>query len=212
MKMNKKKWHQVLKLVIVISALLGVALGIIDAGGSFAGLGYFTNQANVFIGLVYLYFIFLSREDEEPFLSILYVSVVAIIITGLVYHILLNPTLERSQEGLALWTDILVHSLTPLLVILERLLYGRSAIFKSKHILMAFIFPLYYLIFTWIYASLGGVFGQGTDYESKYPYFFLNFNEYGYGYFVLVMFFILLISYLVYFINHKKSQMKKGGI
>lgn len=193
--------HPGLKVLIVLSSGLGVLLYIIQDDWSLNPLAYFTNQSNLLVFMVYLFLLFNSKSKNGLFTIILYQTVLAIVITGLVYHFILSPTFEGSSD-LNPIPNILVHSLTPLLVVVERLIFGDKHILNRWHPIYFLTFPLVYYIFTLVYASFGGLFGIGTEYESKYPYFFLNIKAYGVLYFILVIVLFVLIGYLMVFINH----------
>ena len=101
--------------------------------------------------------------------------------------------------------QILVHTLTPILVLLDFIFFSNHQKNKIYEPFYNLTFPLLYWIFTLVFVALGGNF-NGSTYESDYPYFFLNFPESGVGYFILVLVFILIISFILYFIEYLISN------
>jgi small-conductance mechanosensitive channel len=114
-------------------------------------------------------------------------------------------------------SDFLVHTLTPILVLLEIIFYQRKGLVKVYYPLIWLVFPLLYWIFTLVYVALGGNF-NGETYVSDYPYFFLNFADNGYWGFILVLVFILFIGYLIYYIDktvylrQQRREVENGDI
>lgn len=204
------KIHTLLKLLIVVSSGTGVFLSIYYANFSLTTLTYFTNQSNLLIFILYIFYLFIKKY-KEPYITILYQGVLAIILTGVVYHLMLRPHIDPETFELNFWVDLLVHTITPILVIVERIIYGTKGILRTSHPLKWLAFPLFYYLFVLVYGFLGGYYHQGTEHQSKYPYFFLNIQEEGFFYFSLVLVLILMIGYLmvlfnrmIFFINHKK--------
>lgn len=198
---KKHTWHQVFKLLVIISSGLGITLTLVEAGGSLRPFAYFTNQSNLLVFIVYTYFIFNHKAYHEPFITLLYQVVLAIVLTAVVYHIMLRPFIDEASYSSNSITDLLVHTFTPLLVVIERYFFSVKGILQKSHPLYWLIFPLVYFIFTLVYAALGGIYQAGTENASKYPYFFLNFEESGYGYFILVFIIVLVIGYTIYYFN-----------
>ena len=198
-----KNFHRSIKLLIIISSGLGVFLNVIQENFSFNPLLYFTHQSNLLVFIVYIFYLFRDKKHKQKEITILYQAVVAIVLTSLVYHAMLRPILDNTTifgNGLV---DILVHTITPILVVIERLVFSKKGVIQRKQPLLWLSFPMFYFVFTIIYSSLGGIYHEGTEYESKFPYFFLNFRENGIGYFFLVILLVLMIGYSIYFFNRK---------
>ncbi|QWC00526.1 Pr6Pr family membrane protein [Mycoplasmatota bacterium] len=201
--------HNTIKVLIIISSGLGVVLNIIQSNMSLYSLTYFTHQSNLFVFLVYLIFLFINHKNHRLFVVVFYQAIVGIVLTAMVYHLMLRPSLMGSSFEANDLVDILVHTLTPILVILERLFFSEKQILKRNYPLMWLAFPFVYYLFTIIYVIAGGIFNRGTEFESRYPYFFLNFEENGIVYFLLVILLILSIGYSMYFLNRKPLIRKR---
>jgi len=199
--LSKHTWHNLFKIFIILCSGLGLTLTIVNADGSLRSFAYFTNQSNLLVFLIYCYFLFNHKTYHEPFITILYQVVVAIVLTSIVYHLMLRPYIDETTYASSSLTDLLVHSFTPFLVVIERLIFSVKGIIQKSHPLYWLIFPLFYYVFSLIYGALGGLYQVGTENESRYPYFFLNFGESGVVYFLFVLVLILLIGYGIYYIN-----------
>lgn len=205
----KEHFHKSIKILIIISSGLGVFLNVIQEGFSFNSLIYFTQQSNLLVFIVYLIFLFYDKKFNHRDITILYQAVVAIVLTGFVYHFMLRPILDNTSILGNGFSDILVHTITPILVIFERWKFSKKDVIQRKQPIYWLVFPMFYFVFTIVYAALGGVFHKGTEYESNYPYFFLNFDENGFGYFIGVVVLVLLIGYSIYFLNRRILTRKR---
>ncbi|RLK52778.1 Pr6Pr family membrane protein [Microbacterium telephonicum] len=103
----------------------------------------------------------------------------AITVTMLIYLIVLVPsTFEQpgTYEPFTL-TDNLVHIITPVLVIVDWLLFVPKGKVRGYDPFL-WALPAYaYLAFAFVYSALGGRFGGGT----VYPYPFMNVDVHGVG-------------------------------
>jgi hypothetical protein len=200
--------HQVFKALIIISSGLGLLLSFIESN-DLSPMLYFTNQSNLFIFIVYLVFLVKHNNYHEPYISILYQAVLAIVLTGIVYHLMLRPYIDPSVYSPNSLSNLLVHTFTPIFVVIERIVFSRKGILQRKHPFIWLSFPMLYYVFVLVYGTFGGKFHSGTDYASKYPYFFLNIGEEGIGYFLLVILFIIVIGQLIYLSNRYIFTWKK---
>jgi len=130
--------------------------------------------------------------------------VLMIIITALVYHIVLASSdfIMSFDYGLHSLPDILVHYFTPIMFMLDWLLFDKKGQVKRLDPLKWLILPGLYLIFAVIRAQVGPpipMFGR----MMRYPYPFLDVDYYGLGQvginvLVLIAGFIFL-GYIFYF-------------
>ncbi|MCF7924473.1 MAG: Pr6Pr family membrane protein [Candidatus Izimaplasma sp.] len=214
--MNKMHINKTIKFLIVISSGLGISLTLIDLGFSLSPFKYFTHLSNLFVLSIYLMIFFKIKHKSKLFTIIKYQAVVSIVLTGLIYNFVLRPSINSIDYEVNSLADILVHTLTPILVIFDNLFFSKKGIIKRKYPLYWLIFPLIYYLCTLIYSFFGGKFHLGTSYESNYPYFFLNISEYGFGYFIIIVLIILVIGYTIFYINNflykDKEERKNGSI
>ena len=203
------RYEKIFKILIIITATVGFLLSTFSYESPLKQYAYFTIQSNILVAVVYLTLV-IKKDKSSLLLIIKNQATLAIILTGLVYNLMLRPYLDGIDYNPNSLSDLLVHTLTPILVLTDFIVFtknGKMTIFEPLYYL---IFPLIYWIFTIVYVALGGNFNFDTE-ESNYPYFFLNFEKFGIGYFLLVLGFIILIGYLLYFLN-KTILKKKGGI
>jgi len=207
---NKNLVKSIFRTIIIISATTGFILNSLGSTTPFKQFAYFTLQSNVLVAIVYLVLL-LKKEENKVLRIVRNQTVVAIILTGLVYNLMLRPYISGNDYSPDTLSDILVHTLTPILVLLDFLFFSNCQKRRIYEPFYNLIFPMFYWIFTIIFVVLGGNF-NGSTYESNYPYFFLNFPESGVGYFILVIVFIIIISFLLYFIEGfiSKKLRKKG--
>lgn len=201
----KETYNKIFKLIILVAALLGVILHTVQSETPLQSFTYFTLQSNLLVVIVYL--MMLLREFKSRLFQIIYnQTVIAIVLTGIVFNLLLRPTLGSIDYEVDSLSDILIHSLVPGLVLIDRFVFGKVGTIKKYDPIIYLSFPLFYWLFSMFYIVLGGNF-NGDDYISNYPYFFLNFPEYGVGYFVLVIVFIVLLGYFVFGVDRFKLKM-----
>jgi hypothetical protein len=131
---------------------------------------YFTIQSNLLLGASCL---LLALDPDRPrgavFRTLRLNGVLCIAVTGIVYHLVLAGTDELSGWGA--FTNVLVHTATPLLGVLGWLLFGPRRQTDGRIVAWSIVFPLLWLAFTLIR-------GEGTGF---YPYPFTDVSLHGYG-------------------------------
>ncbi|WP_114856372.1 Pr6Pr family membrane protein [Brachybacterium sp. YJGR34] len=103
----------------------------------------------------------------------------AITVTMLIYLVVLAPA-AFSQPGTYepfTLTDNLVHIVTPLLVIVDWLVFVPRGHLRWFDPLLWPAIPYVYLAFAFLYGALGGAFGNGAT----YPYLFMDVGRWGVG-------------------------------
>lgn len=102
----------------------------------------------------------------------------AITVTMLIYLVVLVPT--RFADGdtdIFSLTDNLIHIITPVLMIVDWLLFVPKGTFRWIDPLLWTLIPYAYLVWAFIYGALGGEFTPGQ----KYPYPFMDVDALGIG-------------------------------
>ncbi len=164
---------KIMRLGAAVAVLAGVVLTAAGPATVTGLLPYFTIQSNVGYGVFAAWAAFRGRATPAALKGAvtLYVA-----ITGLVYHLVLtNPASGFAAEEVrrALPEAIgnqLLHTVVPLLAVLDWLLFDERGRFRWRYALYWLAFPLGYLAF----ALLRGLV------VDKYPYPFINVNELGY--------------------------------
>ena len=207
-KVNRQE--KIFHIIIVLSAVIGMILNVLASKTPLKQFTYFTLQSNLLVAIIYTVSL-ISKKQSKLFVIVKYQAALAIVLTGLVFNILLRPVVGDYDYNPNTISDFLIHTLTPILVLLEVIFYQRKGLVKVYYPLVWLVFPLFYWLFTLLYVALGGNF-NGEIYVSDYPYFFLNFADNGYWGFILVLVFILFIGYLIYYIDKtvyfRKQQRK----
>jgi hypothetical protein len=182
--MNKQILFLPFRLLLVAGCALGLVLNMLSSKNLLTLFMYYTIQSNL---LCLAFFIYLlvrrSRPDDSPWLSIAKgACLMAILVTLLVYHFALRPQISHLAVNYRPFSlkDLLVHYFTPLMVLLDYLLFDLKGRYRQWDPLIWASLPLAYLALVYIYVGLGGRFQLGSS-TAKYPYFFLNVEELGLG-------------------------------
>lgn len=166
----------ILKIIIVVSATIGVILSAVARSSTFMGgasvFMYFTIQSNIAIALIALIggvFIF-TKKYSYAWYVIKLVGTVSITLTGVVFCFVLAPTL-----GNGAWTliNILTHVIVPIASIIDFFVVGINNKYRKRELFYIVIPPLLYAIYAGIGFALNWKFSSGTN----YPYFFLNWGS-----------------------------------
>ncbi len=175
-------WWAVLVAVVATSFLTQLVLvltGGVDANSGVAagGVGvetrlirlfsYFTIQSNLICLAAAVTLALNARRDGRVWRVLRLDSLLGIIITGLVYDILLAGLVELS--GLALAVTIGLHYIAPWWTLLGWLLFGPRPRIDRRTVLLAFIWPMAWIGYTYLHGALSG----------WYPYPFLNVTTLG---------------------------------
>jgi hypothetical protein len=135
----------------------------------FNTFAYFTILSNILTGAMSL---LLARGVDARaiwFRVLRITALIAITITGLVYHTLLRQ--EWDPEGWALVGDQLAHTVVPLMALLGFVLFGPRGLIDIRDVWLGLLFPVVWSIFTMFR-------GEVVDW---YPYPFIDVGDHGYG-------------------------------
>ena len=213
-----------------LGSFLFAVIGLLKQIGAFSGMVsfrsfmYYTVQSNL---LAILLFAFLTvktikglREGIHgnagwhPRLGM--VCAVDLLVTFIVFWTLLVP---QGIDPDYLWSfeNIAVHTITPLLCLLDYVFFAEARRLKYRDVYYVCIFPACYVIFTSIAGLAGYVYSYrdilsdqfSSNIETtpvRFPYFFLDFDRLGMMaavYIVGILVFFLLLSHSIYFIDRK---------
>ena len=174
---TKKNLSCALKIIVILAAFIGTGISAYgDRDVFFCGLNifmYFTNQSNVAIAIICavgLYLMKRGKKISERHYIIKYVGTVAITLTGVVFLLVLAPTL-----GAAAWDahNVLTHIVVPIAAIADFFVVVPGVEIKKHNVFYVIIPPLVYAI----YAGIGFVRGWDFYEGNNYPYFFLNWGS-----------------------------------
>ena len=205
-----------LKQVGSVAIKLGIALaalaGILIQAGAFSGrwrwsvFNYFTLVSNVlcvgYYGIA-ASFAARGRVSWRPVLK--GALVMGMTVTGLVYHVMLSGSF--TMQGTMAVSDVLLHTVVPLLTVLDWLIFEQKGRTTWKSPLAWIILPDAYFVISVVRVALGASLGYGGN---RYPYPFLNADSLGWGRVwlnvaVMHVFFILL-GYLFVAIDKRMAQ------
>ena len=223
MKINKVSYS--LKILIVLSTIIGVALSFIfakqDGYTSWQfRLLYFTLQSNLWIAIVCcLYLLLPFYKASENFVKSLYVCnfvfTVSITVTGVVFCALLAPFAYK--DGYNAWSvwSILLHAVVPALAICDFFVQPTQKL-SPKHVFSSILPPLIYFLIASVFCLARVDFGRGH----AYPYFFMNYYSpvgvFGFGgtppfvvgvayWILLFLAFVLSVAFVYYKFNVKRE-------
>lgn len=175
------RWARVWFAATASCVLAGVVISAITAannnGGHFHPAAaraanafvFFTIQSNLLVGLGTLLLAVRLDRLSTPFAVLRLTGLVAITITGIVFHVALAQTLDLKN-----WDAVgneLVHTVVPVMAVVGWLLIGPRRIVSARVAWMSLIFPVCWLSFTVIRGAI----------IHWYPYPFIDVTQLGYG-------------------------------
>jgi len=220
-------------LIFRLAATVVAITGFLSMMGVFSGewhsgaLMFYTLQSNV---LIIALFIMLTirtiigiRDTESNtntgagyFPRFEMVCVINIMLTFLVYWVMLAPMLFTMVDEFPMWTyaNLAVHGFTPVLCLLDYILFTRRGRLKYRDVYYVCIFPLLYLIGTSIAGLMGYVFFTSAEdgLPIRFPYFFYDFDRIGLlalVYILALFVFLLMVGHVFYFVDRRKARRKK---
>lgn len=177
-------WHAVV--VVVVLAGFGLQFYLLFTGGADANSGetgediplgvrfvrlfsYFTVASNVLVVIASASLVLRQQPDSLLWRVIRLTTLLSIAVTGTIFSLILAPDIELRGE--AVLATNLFHIVSPALFVIGWLLWGPRRQWNWRTGLLAFIWPLIWLAFTFIRGAITG----------WYPYSFLDVNQFGYG-------------------------------
>ena len=175
MKMKRK-----ISVLIKIIALIASIYGMLQSLDGWLFLTFFTNLSNIFIDIMLFIFIIYDLKKAkyipQGMYLIKFMATISITLTFFVYMLLLAPTNSHGFIGAYLNNgagSLCVHFITPVLSIIDFLLYSENYIPSEKHVYYSVVPPLVYVGFIIV---LGQVFHIRWYGDMLAPYNFLNYG------------------------------------
>lgn len=217
--MKERKFSIIFKLLVVISLLAGILLNVVHTTSISAILSYYTLQSNIVCLIMFLGIIIaIMSKNNYRTNSIYYLlkggTIMAILITGITYQIALAPNnfymdISYTMRTERYWANLLVHVISPILVLLDYVLFDEKGNFKYYYPIIWLFLPLSYVIYVYSYSARGGSF-YGIGGSREFAYIFLDYNRIGYsGVFksiIIIAILILLVSYFFVFLDRKLKR------
>jgi len=179
------------------ASLLFAIIGLLTEMGVLRGsfrtgvFAYYTIQSNILVIVLFVMLIVRTaaglREGRIGsagyFARFEMVCVIDIMLTFIVYWTILAPSLPAVEGGYSLWSfgNFAVHGVTPLLCLLDYILFTQSRHLKYRDVYYVCIFPFVYLAATSL-AGLSGYVYSISPSDGKpvrFPYFFYDFDRLG---------------------------------
>jgi len=219
-------------LTVAVTGFLAM-MGVFGGGWNFSVLAFYTLQSNVLVivlfGMLIVRTVVGLREDGVGgsgndgsasgagyFARFEMVCVINIMLTFLVYWVLLAPRVFMMVDDFPIWTyaNLAVHGFTPLLCLLDYILFTKPGHLKYQDVYYVCIFPLVYLIGTSIAGLLGYVYFTSADdgLPIRFPYFFYDFDRIGmlaFAYIAGLVVFLVGVGHVFYLID--KARERRGS-
>lgn len=217
--MKREKFSVIFKLLVIMSLLAGILLNVVHTTSISAILSYYTLQSNIVCLIMFLGIIIAMMSKNNYRTNNIYYllkggTIMAILITGITYQIALAPNnfymdISYTMRTERYWANLLVHVISPILVLLDYVLFDEKGNFKYYYPIIWLFLPLSYVIYVYSYSARGGSF-YGIGGSREFAYIFLDYNKIGYsGVFksiIIIAILILLVSYLFVFLDRKLKR------
>lgn len=180
--MEKSKWLRIsFRLILIVSCATGILMTLLFQRQLLRSLSYFTVQSNLFV-LGFVIMEMTLRKPEKKWVSLIRLAVfMAILTTFTVYHLMLRPMLIQTPGyDFPPAVDFLVHTLTPILAILDSLFFSPKGRMRFRDVWVAIVIPIFYIVYINLYAAFGGTF-EFDGVISRFPYYFLDIDQLGVG-------------------------------
>lgn len=210
------------KMFTIFSLIAGIFLNLSNTYSIRALMSYYTLQSNVICLIAFIIVLTLELLDRQYKTDIYYLIkgglVITIAITAIIYHIALAPggfQMDALQNSISnkMLANFLVHTVSPLLVLLDYILFDEKGHFKFFYPILWLIQPLNYVVYVYTYSNLGGSF-YNIGGSRQFAYFFLDYNELGYmgvlKWLLIIILGILIISEILVILDKflKKDRKK----
>lgn len=176
-----KKLSLIFKGLGICISILGLVL-LFNFGNSFNMINYYTVQSNIICLILFIYMFvceLLGKEHNNKVYPVVRgACTICIIITFLIYNFVLKPQMFKMGSGYDANNlfDLIVHTIFPLMVFFDYLLFEEKGKYKYINCLYWAIIPILYAIFVYIKVL---VFNSPFGKDSRFPYFFLDIDKLG---------------------------------
>ena len=197
--------YRICLLVLTLSTLIaGWSISAVESGLPLIwlnGFKYYTTQTNILVCAWLILAIVWNNKPEalKRIQGPLKGAFTLFITTTFVFFAILLQALYH-PTGFAAFTNIVLHYLTPIAFIIDWILTETEIRYKWKFLPYWTIYPICYLIFSFIHGSFTG----------DYIYPFLNINQRGIvGYIIILSFLLgvgLILGSLYIAINRKRTK------
>lgn len=212
------------KLAIFAVATAGVLLQIgIVGDGPFDPLvlNYFTVISNMLVAVYYLVdAVWLlnnpakARQGREWNRGLKHVALLGVIVTGLIANSLIAGQFA-GLTGTAALSMTMLHVVTPIMAVLDWLLFERKGRMKAGEPFIWLAFPLLYLLYVLVVVEAFGIDLNAMDAASRFPYPFIDLDVLGIpqlaGNAIGLAFGFLVVGYAVFAIDRILGKLAKDA-
>ncbi len=176
---------------------------------------YYTMISNFICFLYFAYLTVIRPKSEKS--AVKGAMVMCIALTGIAYHLLLSGNMETVGilSPMLIISNQLVHTVVPIMVFFDYLLFTPKGSFKSFDPLTWTLIPIAYLIFAVVRAEISPLMFSGFGgTSSRYPYPFMDFDLLGTGKGILIIIVMSVIyiamGYLLYVLDRLLGKKRKS--
>ncbi|MGN0562247.1 MAG: Pr6Pr family membrane protein [Candidatus Fimenecus sp.] len=215
---------QIYRLLFLFLCEAGILLqyAAVSQSGNAAMLScYYTILSNILCFVYFAVLVVAQRKKENPLVKGSITMCIAV--TGIVYHLLLDGMMEANAASVSpvLYAgNFLVHTVVPVMVVLDYFLFFPKGQYKSLHPIAWLVLPYLYFGFILLRAEISdSLFSGFGGAKSRYPYPFLDVDLYGWDKVLLIVLGItvafLALGYIAYVLdrllgkNFHKSRKKR---
>jgi hypothetical protein len=206
-------WFAATALLVLVGVAIQIPVSANAKHGFFNGtaaafnvFAFFTIQSNLIVGATCLLLAWKLDRASMVFKVFRLIGIVAITVTGVVYHVALAGLFDLDSWALA--ADMILHTVVPVVAVLGWLLYGPRGLTSRQVAKLTLLFPAFYMVFTMIRGAVVGF----------YPYPFADVNALGYprvivnGVWISLIFFGLAVGAdaLDKFLTRRATQSEAG--
>ena len=225
---QNKRFALIFRLGALLFALAGVMkqIGIFEGTVSFGSFMYYTIQSNLLAIILFALLVVRTAKSLRDGATgsvgwhsrFGMVCAADLLVTMIVFWALLAPTVEAAY--LLTFENIAIHTVTPLLCLIDYILFSEPKRLKYRDVYYVCVFPIGYVIFTTIAGLAGYVYGyegiMSSPFSSyiemvpvRFPYFFLDFDRLGVmalAYVGGILVFFLILSHVIYGIDRRARK------
>lgn len=217
-------FKQIYRLLFLFLCEAGMLLqyAAVSQSGNTAMLScYYTILSSILSFVYFAVLVIAQRKKENPLVKGSITMCIAV--TGIVYHLLLDGMMETNAASFSPLPDagnFLVHTVVPVMVVLDYFLFFPKGQYKSLHPIVWLVLPYLYFGFILLRAEISdSLFSGFGGAKSRYPYPFLDVDLYGWDKVLLIVLGItvafLALGYISYVLdrllgkNFQKSRKKR---
>ena len=197
-----------IQLVYLSSACTIGVLGVLASVGLFEAVFrwdfyvYYTNISNYLcVAVMFMELIQVLRSKEDGYIDacpkLKFIGLVGILLTFLMFNVIMAPT--KSLTYILSARSLSLHVLIPILYVSDWFLFYERRKTTWRYPLIALTVPISYMAFILVHAAAlkfnSSILCFAGDAPLIYPYFFLNYDELGFG--GLILWAVIIVAALV---------------